>query len=385
MAPQPIPASPGAGAGEQLGIGVLGLHEGLTLLKAVAWPVPREPATHPGDAGRMRAPHVRPVAGCDLSEDKIAAARAEIPGLFYTTSYDAMLGRGDVHIVCIYTPDPLHGEHIIRAFEAGKHVICTKPLVNSLDAARDVLAAGRRTGRKLLVGQSTRFFEPFARQRKAFERGEVGALEFLDTHYIHRMDWYYDRSPWAADATDWAFLCLSHPVDLARWYLGRIDDVHAFGARSALAQGCGARSFDIYTVNLRSAAGPIGRVMGHYGLRDLPSARNAIELMLFGSAGTSLAQYHDMRYVHTSLDGEVIEDPLYARRSYYFNNEAHGMHYGEFANYAEYFAQALLNGRAYSPDLDEGIETICVMEAIRRSALAGRAVRLAPLLEEVGL
>ena len=46
-----------------------------------------------------------------------------------------------------------------------------------------------------------------------------------------------------------------------------------------------------------------------------------------------------MRYIHTAPDGsEITEDPLYALRHYYFNSEVHGMHYGEFANYAEYFA-----------------------------------------------
>ena len=72
-------------------------------------------------------------------------------------------------------------------------------------------------------------------------------------------------------------------------------------------------------------------------------------------------------------------------RAYYFNNEVHGMHYGEFANYAEYFARSLLEGRDYSPDLEEGLETYCLMEAIRRSAKSGQPVKIAPLLEQIGL
>lgn len=370
----------------QLGVGVIGLHEGRTLLFALTHPVARDPATsHTDDVGRLRAPHARAVAGCDLREDKIAAARAVAPDLFYTTSYADMLRRDDVHIVCIYTPDALHAEHIIQAFEAGKHVICTKPLLIALESARRVLDAGRRTGCQLLVGQSTRFFEPFIRQRQAYERGEIGELELLDAHYIHRMDWFYDKSPWATHTTDWAYLGLSHPVDLARWYLGRIVEVQAWGARSQLARRYAVQSSDIYIVNLRSANERPGRVMGHYGLHELASARNAIELMLFGTHGSSLAQYPDMRHVHTSPQGDVIEDPLYARRAYYFNNDVHGMHYGEFANYVEYFAQALLHGRPYSPNLEEGIETVCVMEAIRRSACERRPMHVAPLLEEVGL
>lgn len=366
----------------QLGIGVLGLHEGRTLLKALTHPIPAA-VGHAADAV-YRAPHARAAAGCDLNAHKIAEAQRDAPDLFYTTDYDAMLRRADVDIVAIYTPDQYHAEHIIRAFEAGKHVICTKPLINALDEAPRLRAAARRTGGKLLVGQSVRFFEPFRRQRAAYEAGEIGALELLDAHYNHRMDWYYDKSPWATSATDWAYLGMSHPLDLACWYLGPIAEVSAFGAHSALARRYNVRSFDIYSVNLRAANGRVGRVMGHYGLHELPSARNALELLLYGADGTSLAQYHDMRYLHTRHDGaEVKEDFLYALRPYYFNNEVHGMHYGEFANYAEYFALALLEGRDYSPNLDEGLATFCVMEAVRRSAQnGGQSVAVAPLLAQ---
>ena len=350
-------------------IGVVGLHEGRTLV-----------------LGLDRATKARAVAACDLNAEKIEAARRERPDLFYTVDYAELLARSDIDIVAIYTPDPIHGAQIAQAFEAGKDVICTKPLVNSMADARRILETGRRTGRKLFVGQSTRFFEPFARQRRAYEAGEFGDLELVDAHYIHRMDWFYEKSPWAANATDWIFLGMSHPIDMLRWYLGSIEEVQALGSRSALGAQYGLQGLDIYLVNARGASGKIGRAMGHYGVHELPTARNCIELVLYGSGGTSMAQYHDMRYVHTAADGsEITEDPLYALRHYYFNSEVHGMHYGEFANYAEYFAGALLAGTPYSPDLEEGVETFCVMEAVRRSAATGLPVALAPLLAEVGL
>ncbi|MBZ0308642.1 MAG: Gfo/Idh/MocA family oxidoreductase, partial [Anaerolineae bacterium] len=335
---------------------------------------------------KPRTDLVRAVAGCDLRQEKIDAAKKDCPDLFYTTDYAEMLKRPDVDIVAIYTPDTFHGQHIVQAFEAGKDVICTKPLVNSVEDAHRVLEAAKRTGQQLLVGQSTRFFESFRRQRQAYERGEVGELELVDAHYIHRMDWYYEKSPWATQDTDWVYLGLSHPVDLIRWYLGPIEEVQALGTHSALARQYGVQSFDIYTVSVQAKSGQIGRIMGNYGLRELPSARNAIELVLYGSEGTSLAQYHDMRYYHTTPDGtEVKEDMLYSKRGYYFNNEVHGMHYGEFANYAAYFANALLNKQSYSPNLYEGLETYCIMEAIRQSAHMHKPVKVSDYVQEIGL
>ena len=370
---------------ESLGVGVVGLHEGRTLLVALNHDVPATVGMATDAKRRVHSVHA--VAGCDREQAKIDHARNECPDLFYTNDYQSMLDRPDVDIVAIYTPDALHGEHIAMAFEAGKHVICTKPLVNSMEDAKRIWQASQKCAdKKLLVGQSTRFFESFQRQRTAFQNGELGTIEMADAHYVHRMDWFYDKSSWAANTTDWVFLGMSHPIDLIRWYLGPIEQVHAVGSRSALAEKYNAQSFDIYCVNFVAKSGNVGRAMGHYGLHELPSARNAIELTLYGTEGTSLAQYHDMRYMQTGADGtEIKYDMLYHQRGYYFNNEVHGMHYGEFANYTQYFADAILSGSSYGPDLPEGLETFCIMEAVRESANSKQPVDVAPLLAQLGL
>lgn len=362
---------------KKLGVGVLGLHEGKTLIVGLSHSVP-DWVSHghllqEGETGRAR--FCRPVAGCDLRQEKIDACRAVCPDLFYTQDYAEMLARPDVDVVVIYTPDAVHAEHIEQAMRAGKHVICTKPLINSVEGAARIVAAHKETGKQLMVGQSTRFFEPFRRQRAAFERGEVGNVEFVDAHYTHRMDWYYEKSPWVRDTTDWIFLGLSHPIDLVRWYLGDIASVSAVSYQSSLAKEWGAKSHDVYSAQFTARDGRIGRAFGHYGLHELPTARNCIELMLYGAQGTSQAQYHDMRYRHTGPEGEeVTEDFLYAKRGYYFDNEVHGMHYGEFSNYTDAFCQALLEGTKHSPDLREGIDVFCLMEAARVSAHENRPV-----------
>jgi predicted dehydrogenase len=358
---------------KKLGLAVTGLHEGLTMLIAP-------------DRKGMECEHVTVVAGCDTDPAKIDRARRVRPDLAYYDDYAELLKDASVDIVAIYTPDSSHGGLIEAAMDSGKHVICTKPVVNSVEDAQRVKRALDRTGKLLLVGQSTRFFESVRRQREDYENGQIGELEFVDAHYIHRMDWFYEKSPWAATTTDWVFLGLSHPVDLLVWYLGPIREVYAQGRQSALAKHYDARGFDIYSVNVEAENGQIGRCMGNYGVHELPSARNAIELMLYGDAGSSLSQYHDMRYLRTDESGvEHKEDHLYAKRTYYFNDDVHGKHFGEFANYAEYFARSIVEGSPYSPDGAEGLYTFGVMEAIRRSAEQRRALRVPEVLEEMGL
>lgn len=371
-----------------LGIGVLGLHEGKSLLKALTYSIPDSVSQGHlliGDEPR-RSQYCRAIGGFDLDPAKRLSAAEMVPGLFYPDSLDEFFANPEIDIVAIYTPDPTHAELIIRAFEAGKHVICTKPLVTDLKQLGQIVAASKATGRRLLVGQSTRFFEPFLQQRKRTEAGEFGDVEFVDAQYNHRMDWFYAKSPWSIAETDWAFLGMSHPLDLLRWYLGPIKRVSATGSISKLGRDVGISGPDIYSVNIESEDGRTGRALGHYGLVELPTARNAIELMVYGSKGTSLAQYHDMKLKRTGEDGaEITEDWLYEKRGYFFNNEVHGMHYGEFARYADAFAKALIEGSKASPELEEGVDVVLLMEAVRRSANSGHAVELADLRNEAGL
>lgn len=340
----------------RLGVGVLGLHEGHTMLVALR------------ASGLCRA-----VAGCDLSAEKRQAALDAVPGLFVTDDYQAMLDREDVRIVAIYTPDPLHAEHVERAFRAGKDVICTKPLINDPADAGRLLQAAKETGRRLMVGQSTRFGESFQRQRERFEAGEYGEVEVVDAHYNHRMDWYYRKSPWTITDTHWAYLGLSHPVDLVRWYLGPIREVHAFGTTTNLATSFGLLTPDAITVNLIGQNGRIGRVFGNYGMHELTRARSLIECLLMGSEGTSLARYPDLRFTTSTRDGAEIEEDLESTMTgFYYRHELKGMHYGEFCNYADYFASKLLSGEPNSPDLVEGLETVSIMRAIVASLETGQ-------------
>ncbi len=343
---------------QRLGVGVVGLHEGHTMLVALR------------SSGLCRA-----VAGCDLSEEKRADAAASAPGLWVTDDFDELLTRPDVAIVAIYTPDKLHAGQIESAFRAGKHVICTKPLVNDASVAERLIEVGRETGKRLQVGQSTRFYEPFLQQREMYARGVFGKVECYDAHYHHRMDWYYEKSPWTVTDTHWAYLGLSHPVDLVRWYLGEIAHVQAMGTTTALGEKYGMTRPDAIAVNLMSHDGKLGRAFGNYGLSELPQGRALIEGLLMGECGTSLARYPELRHTWVGPDGvEHDDDYDHTLAGYHYRHELKGMHYGEFCNIADSFASAILNKTDNSPDLAEGLQTVLVMDAIVRSLESGQTV-----------
>jgi len=343
--------------GRKFGVMVLGLGEGKGLVK-----------------GLSGHPDLNVLTVCDLDAE-LAARVASSHGVpHHTATLAEALARPGIDIVCIYTPDQLHVEHIRRAFEAGKHVICTKPLVNSLTEAREVIGLVRQHPEsRLMVGQSSRFFGSMQRQRAAFERGDLGELHFADTSYVHDMRWFYGNRRWARQGDfDLILACCSHPVDLARWYLGDVGEVHAFADRSVLGARAGFEGNDTFVVNLRFASGRIGRVLGFFGLEQPHALRPWIEVGLYGSRGSMISSYPQLQSV-VKLEGQEERQEHYFEDTYhYFQFEGVNHHAGEFVNYVEHFASCLITGETPQPDAYDGFKTIATLEAIRASVDSGR-------------
>src|SRR5829696_8126626 len=81
---------------------------------------------------------------------------------------------GDVDVVDICTPTHLHYEMVLAAAEAGKHVVCEKPLARTVEQGQSMIAACRRAGVKLLVAHVVRFFPEYALARSLVAAGRIG-------------------------------------------------------------------------------------------------------------------------------------------------------------------------------------------------------------------
>ena len=324
---------------------------------------------------------------CDLREE-VCLERADEFGFYnWTTDYSQLLEDPDLDVIAIYTPDQLHREHIIQALEAGKHVICTKPLLTSLEGVRELNAAAERSGKQVFVGQSSRFFEPMIHQRQDFEAGRHGDLQTVEASYITDGRWFLERGWSRQSGFSWMYNFMIHAVDLARWYLADVTEVTGFGTVSSTSRGYGLEVWDSMRFLLRDSEGRIATISGSYTLPTLSrEIAPSIECTLRGTEGTSRAEYLNLRY-HTHFAGEGKQVHTFDdKHSYYFRFEGESHHAGEYQNYIEYFADCLDAGRSPAPDLREGIDTIVLMEALRHSALHdGERVRLREFREGLGL
>ncbi|WP_309119649.1 Gfo/Idh/MocA family oxidoreductase [Paenibacillus sp.] len=351
-------------------LGVVGLGEGRSIMSAAL------------QSDRWELRRV-----CDLNPD-VCRARADEFGFDrWTTSYEELLQDDAIDAIAIYTPDQLHYAHVKQALEAGKHAICTKPLLLSLDGAQELIELSERTGKHVFVGQSSRFFEPMLRQREDFEAGKHGELETVEAHYITDGRWFLEKG-WSRQAGfSWMYNFMIHAADLVRWYLPGVEEVVGYGRCSETSRSYGLDVWDSMRFLLRDGAGRIGVVSGSYTLPTLGrDAEPTIQCTLRGTRGSSRAEYFRLHYyTHFAGEGKNVRtfDDLHG---YYFRFEGESHHAGEYQNYIDYFADALDRGATPYPDVKEGVRTIAVLEAMRRSAAnGGERVRVQDILDERGI
>lgn len=124
--------------------------------------------------------NVRMVAFCDIIEKKALAAREKFgtPGCAVYTDYKKLLEDKSIDVVHVLTPNRSHSFITVDALEAGKHVMCEKPMAINSAEAQKMLDAAKRTGKKLTIGYQSRH-----RTDSLFLKGEVEAGTFGDIYY----------------------------------------------------------------------------------------------------------------------------------------------------------------------------------------------------------
>lgn len=319
---------------------------------------------------------------CDRNEDLCRQRADEFKMYDYTTNYEDMLNDPEIDVIAIYTPDHLHAEHVKLALQHGKHVVCTKPFIDDLAEAKELIELSEKMGKKVFIGQSSRFFEPAKRQRKDFEAGLVGDLITVESHYHADHRWFLEK-PWALESSfKWLYGGLSHPVDFIRWYLPNIEEVMGYGMISSNGKKAGLKNEDTMHFIFKANDGRIARVSGAYTGPTQPAQRDSgMTVILRGTVGASQADYHELRYAITDKTGEekiVVWGDKTIKHYFRFEGQSH--HAGEYQNYLEYFADCIENGETAYPDIKEGVGTVALLQAMDQSLQSGKPVKIADIL-----
>lgn len=151
-------------------------------------------------------------------------------------SYEALLNDPRVTSVDLCVPNDLHRSFAERAFAAGKHVLCEKPIALTLEDADAMIVGAKRSGVTLMIGHLIRYWPEYARLREIIRSGELGAVDWLSLRRLTgvlsattgRDDWRARPARSGGAAIDLQI----HDLDFACWVLGAPRAVYARGIRS---------------------------------------------------------------------------------------------------------------------------------------------------------
>jgi len=352
---------------QKLGIGVIGLSMGRNMLFV----------------NRHACLHSQVRAICDINAERLQANREEFHVPFATTDWRELVLRPEVDIVGIFSPDHEHMEMIRLALENGKHVICTKPMVVSLEEAKETVRLVRKHQRVFLVGQTRRFVKHHQDVKAFYDSGKIGRAMFAEASYVHGDMWkVFNRGAWRYEhPQDMIYGGACHPIDHLRWYFGDVDDVHAYGCPSPVDPRYPQNKEINFVINLRFKSGVIARVLTACGIHEQPGG-SISDIMpmegvsIFGTMGT-IVNYHAAyreggrhdapRQEVDFAKGDVAED---------FDGKEYSGHLMSVLKYVQEVEDCILNHRRATVNEIEGAKCIAVCAACWESIKTGQTAKV---------
>ena len=141
----------------------------------------------------------------DIAEKRVEAAKAN--GIHTYASLEELVSDPKVDIVLCATPNDVHKDIVITALNAGKHVICEKPVALSVSEFDEMVEAAKRNGKLLSVHQNRRWDVDFLAIKSLIESGEIGEVINIESR-IHGSrgipsDWRCHKAPGGGMILDW--------------------------------------------------------------------------------------------------------------------------------------------------------------------------------------
>ena len=343
-------------------------------------------------------PPLRPrlAAICGRDEAATRAAAGRLGWAAAETDWRALIARDDVQLVDIVAPGRLHAPIAIAALRSGKHVLCEKPLANTLAEAEAMAAAADAAfsrGARAMVGFNYRRVPAIALARRLVEQGRIGRLRHVRAVYLQ--DWLVDPdSPltWRMQAEQAGSGALgdlgAHIVDLARFLTG--DEIAGVSAVSAtftperpLPDGSGTGPVTVDDAVAFTARLGSGALATFEATRCAPGRKNALRIELNGSAGSlafDLERLNELEF----YDGDDTDVGATAGFRRILVTEADHPYLSgwwppghilgwehTFTHQALDLLTAIAAGAQPEPSFGDGLAVQRVLDAVQRSAAAG--------------
>jgi predicted dehydrogenase len=286
----------GPGEIKEIGVGMLGYafmgkahSNAYKTLAYMTWPPPLAP---------------RLVAIGGRTEEAVAEAARRFGFEKAVTDWHELVSDGEIQLFDNSGPNNLHAEPTIAAAEAGKHVICEKPLARTADESYDVWQRVAATGVKHMCAFNYRFVPAVRLAREMLEAGEVGEIYHFRGRYLQEWGdiddevWRFDKSLAGSGALGDLG---AHVIDLARYLVGEVESVS--GTTRTFKEGRDVD--DAFEAAVRFENGAVGTLEAS---RFCPGRKNSFTWEINGSKGSiafDLERLNELQvYLRESKPGE---------------------------------------------------------------------------------
>jgi predicted dehydrogenase len=372
------------GSGGQIGIGMVG-HAFMGAVHSHAWRSAHRFFDLP------MVPNLAVLGGRDLVRTKAAAAKFGFASV--QTDWRDLVASDDVALVDICTPGDTHAEIAIAALDAGKHVLCEKPLANSVAEAEEMVAAAERAaarGTRSMVAFNYRRVPAIAYARKLVEQGRIGTVRHVRAVYLQ--DWLSDeKAPMAwrlrkDKAGSGALGDLgAHIVDATQYLVGdRLTGVAALTNTFVHKRPTEAGG-DLEDVTVDDAALFLGRfangaVASYEATRFALGRKNAMRVEINGSRGSIAFDFESMNELsfYDGSDGDgggfrriLVTEPTHPYVGAWWP-PGHLLGYEHtFTHEVVDLVRAIADGADPSPSFADGLQVQRVLAAVEQSAEQG--------------
>jgi predicted dehydrogenase len=315
------------------------------------------------------SPSAHFVATCDRDERRAARFAEQYGAERHFTDWRGLLAHPDIQAVSIATPDFAHGEIVLAALEAGKHVLVEKPLATTVEKCKRILAARDRKGVKLMVDFHNRWNLPFVNIRRLLDSGELGSLLMMNVRLNDTLFVPTRMLVWAAKSSPAHFLG-SHLVDLIRWLsAAEVRRVYSV-SRSVVLKQAGIDTPDFLQSLLELSNGATAIVENCWIVNE--NAPNVFDFQceFIGTKGSAYvnASHHRMVEKYTQ-EGAGLPDVIGAPDLY-------GKPVGFAVAAIEHFIDCVVSDHQPWVTGEDGLKAAQVVLAMEESAETGRPVDL---------
>jgi UDP-N-acetyl-2-amino-2-deoxyglucuronate dehydrogenase len=316
------------------------------------------------------------IGAADLMEDRVRRFAEKHGAGYWTTRFENLVARPDIHVICITTPSGAHLEPALAAIHAGKHLVVEKPLEVTLERVDTLLHAAELAGIRVAAIFQNRFGAGAQAVKAAFDKDRFGRL-VLASAYVkwHRPREYY-RDNWHGslklDGGGALMNQAIHAVDLLQWFVGMPAEVCGWTTRCVHT---GIEVEDTATAMLRFPGGALGSIEASTAL--FPGWARRLELC--GEHGSVILEDDQVTRweFRDQLPGDdIVTSAGAAERTRSGAGSPQISYKGHLLQIQDMVA-ALRNDRAPAVDGRAGRNAVALIRAIYESANAGMSVKLA--------